>query len=160
MKQISLTQGYITFIDNDDFTEVSKHKWCYHGGYAVRGIRQGNKTRLVRLHQQLMGFPGMPIDHINQNKLDNRRTNLRMATKAQNLMNRGPNKNNTSGYKGVSHVHSSSRLKTKQWKAQIVVSRKLKPLGYFSTPELAAMAYNAAALKYHGEFAYQNRLAV
>src|ERR1043165_3940616 len=86
------------------------------------------------------------VDHIDGNGLNNRRSNLRLATYAQSSMNRGRNIKNSSGYKGVD-------LKDGKWRAEIQVSRKKVYLGRFSTPEEAYAAYCEAAKKYHGEFA-------
>jgi hypothetical protein len=92
-------------------------------------------------------------DHINQVKHDNRRSNLRPATRRQNSCNQGKRNNNTSGYIGV--YWSKQRGK---WKAQIAVGNKRKYLGYFTDKKEAACAYNKAAKKYHGEFSVLNRV--
>lgn len=89
---------------------------------------------------------GLHIDHINTNPLDNRLCNLRLATNAENCMNRGANRNNTTGFKGV-HRHGSG------FRARIHVDGKPTNLGTHSTPELAAEAYAAASKVHHREFA-------
>jgi hypothetical protein len=91
------------------------------------------------------------VDHRDQDGLNNRRTNLRVATQSQNLSNRGPQKNNTSGYKGVSLCKATGR-----WQAIIQYGRKKKRLGRFDTPEQAALAYDKAAVALMGEFAVLN----
>jgi hypothetical protein len=88
------------------------------------------------------------IDHINENKSDNRWCNLRQATRSQNQAHRGPNRRNTSGYKGVSWDKCS-----KKWKSQIRVNYKLIYLGVFSSKEDAFEAYQIAAREYFGDFA-------
>ena len=88
------------------------------------------------------------VDHINGDKIDNRFTNLRLASNAQNAMNKGVSARNTSGYKGVSY--SERRQK---WVATIRINGKSIYLGRYSTPELAHMAYCKAAAELHGEFA-------
>jgi len=93
-------------------------------------------------------YPSAYIDHINGDTLDNRLSNLREATHQQNLFNRGANKNNTTGYKGVRKTRSGQ----KYW-AEIKIDRKSKYLGVFDSAELAHQAYCAAAAHLHGEFA-------
>lgn len=88
------------------------------------------------------------IDHINGNKSDNRLSNLRPATNAENLRNRGKQANNTTGFKGVYFSKAAGR-----YVAQIKTNSKMKYLGLFPSPELAHNAYLAAAEILHGEFA-------
>ena len=92
--------------------------------------------------------PEMIIDHIDGNPFNNKLSNLRLATVSQNAMNRGPQKNNTSGYKGVFFFK-----RDKSWQAQITISGKRKHLGYFDTPELAYSAYLSAEKVLYGDFA-------
>jgi hypothetical protein len=93
--------------------------------------------------------PSLLIDHINGVPDDNRIENLRLATNAQNLANRGKTKSNTSGFKGV-YLHNQ----TKRWVASIKHLGKKYNLGCFSTPEEAHEAYKQASLKLNGEFAH------
>lgn len=88
------------------------------------------------------------VDHESRDTLDNRITNLRDATFAQNQHNRTAQVNNTSGHKGVSLIK-----KTGRWRADIKANGVPKYLGSFATPEEAAAAYDAAALELHGAFA-------
>jgi len=92
------------------------------------------------------------IDHKNTLKADNRLDNLRASTKAQNGHNVGLRTTNTSGFKGV-HRASRAKRRTKPWVAEICTQGERRCIGYFETPEKAAAAYQAAALKEHGEFA-------
>jgi hypothetical protein len=97
---------------------------------------------------------GTEVDHIDGNTFDNRRSsNLRLCTHHQNLINKKIQKNNITGFKGVVY-----REKNKKYSAQIQCNNKSIHLGMFSNPIDAALAYNAAALKYHGEFARLNEL--
>lgn len=89
---------------------------------------------------------GREIDHVNGDGLNNKRSNLRLASRSENLSNRGKTIKNTSGYKGV--MASSGK-----WMAQIKVHRCVIRLGVFESPEDAARVYDEAARKYHGEFA-------
>lgn len=132
-----------TLIEVGDLPKALEYRWNLDKGYAKAGNR---------LHRHLLNTPeGFDTDHINGNKLDNRRSNLRIASRSQNLMNRGKTSNNKSGFKGV--CWNKYRQK---WHAQITKPDKKKHLGYFTDKNEAAKAYNKASLKYHGEFAYQN----
>ena len=107
----------------------------------------------VRMHREIMNAPaGLLVDHKNRNPLDNRRANLRLATHSQNMQNRGKFRSNaTSQFIGVCLVK-----KTGKWKAQIKHQKKYIFLGEFDSEIDAAKAYDAAAIKYHGEFARLN----
>jgi hypothetical protein len=155
--EIKLTKGKVALIDDID-ADLAELKWqasATHGGYyAVRHLARPSKTLL--LHRTILErMTGRTLtkteltDHINGDKLDNRRTNLRIATPTQNLQNRGKTKQNKSGYKGVSWYRAMGK-----WRAQITVNGKKTYLGTFATPEEAYAAYAAAAAeKLHGEFA-------
>lgn len=93
-------------------------------------------------------WPTKHIDHINGNSHDNRPSNLRLCTPSQNLSNRGKQRNNTSGYKGV-----SPNGQTGKWRVRINVNKKHLELGIFDSLTDAASAYANAAMRYHGEFA-------
>jgi hypothetical protein len=93
------------------------------------------------------------IDHIDGDALNNQKKNLRICTHAENMRNSQIPINNTSGYKGVSY-----NKRYKKWEAHISFNNKLLNLGSFNDPVDAARAYNAAALKYHGEFAKLNKI--
>lgn len=139
---VPLTQGRFALVDEADWPSVSGFSWCVDSsGYAMG--RQG------RLHNFLMGAKG--IDHVNGNKLDNRRANLRVATLAQNGHNRGKNPNGTSGFKGVSFCKQTGR-----WTAKILANGRTRWLGRHDTAEEAARAYDIAAQELHGEFARPN----
>jgi hypothetical protein len=152
MKKIQLTQGKVSLVDDSDFDELSKHKWCYRSdGYAVRMSSYPN-PKIIRMHRVIAGTPdGMDTDHINGDKLDNRRANLRTCTRSENMRNDGKHSDSTSGYKGVTW-----RKDTKKWQAQLGVKYKHINLGSFDTAEEAARFYDVAANAYHGEFARTN----
>jgi len=123
---------------------------CYYPeGYYVSLTHKG---KVVKLHRHLMNCPPhLQVDHINGDILDNRKSNLRICTQAQNAANSPRQRNNTSGYKGVSKNGDS-------WMAKIMIDKRPIYLGTFSTKELAAKAYNTAAIKYHKEFANLNEV--
>ena len=120
-------------------------------------------NRLYKLHRIIAevflnaGKPLTPqqdVDHIQPadgSHAQDRLSNLRIASRSQNLMNQTIRSNNTSGYKGVSWQKTVN-----QWKAQIVSCGRHKYLGLFATPEAAALAYDKAAKELHGEFAQLN----
>lgn len=118
-------------------------------GYPVARI-DGVRTRL---HRHVAGHPaGMDVDHINRDKLDCRRQNLRLATRQQNSCNAGRRTHNTSGYRGVYLCKF-----TRRWRAEIRANGAAHKLGRFSDPAEAAAAYDAAAIRLHGDFAVTNR---
>jgi hypothetical protein len=149
-KEIELTQGYKAIVDDDMYDELIKYKWCAH-----KMIRNGTvyATRLERMHFSVVGYPnkGMVVDHINGNGLDNRRENLRIITNQNNIRCQGINRNNTSGYRGVSWHKGKQR-----WEAKIRVNGHRLSLGRYKTAEEAARAYDAVAREYFKEFAKPN----
>lgn len=157
MKTIDISKGQIVLVDDEDFNWLSKHKWYFSHGYAVRYYgREDNKQKIARMHREIMTYSGYDIlnkqiDHIDGNGLNNTKSNLRIVTQSQNLQNRGKPSNNTSGYKGVSF----SKIINK-WEAYITVRGHRIRLGYFDTAKDAAHAYDLAAVDYHGEFAVLN----
>lgn len=153
--RIPLTQGKFAIVDKIDYEYLNQFKWCYNCGYAVRHspTAKGKRTTILMhrvILERMRHKDFKDSDHINQNKLDNRRCNLRTATRSQNLCNKGKQSNNTSGFKGVCWVK-----RDKKWLAQIRINGKRKHLGYFDSKKQAARAYSKAAKKYHGEFACQ-----
>lgn len=122
-------------------------------GYIRRGFWRDGRMQCELLHRRIAeAQPGQEVDHINGNPLDNRRCNLRVCSHMENVKNRGPSRNNTSGFKGV---YYDARRGT--FRADIRADRKKYSLGSFATAVEAAEAYNAAALKYHRDFARLNR---
>lgn len=127
-----------------------------HGYVKARSKRNNSKRKTLSIHRIVMGLPiGKQIDHINMDKLDNRKKNLRVCTNQQNCMNRAIFKNNTSGYKGVVQ---DKRKKIETWIAIIRVNYQRKALGSYLNKKEAALVYNKAAKKYFGDFAYLNKV--
>jgi hypothetical protein len=148
MKEIQLTRGKIAIVDNEDYDMLSQFNWCYSQvGYAVSRI--DNKVRY--LHRILLGENSLYVDHINRNKLDNRRSNLRVCDGTQNNANIPKPKTNTSGYKGVHWAKNAGK-----WVAQIWVRGEYNYLGLIEDVSDAAMEYDRAATENFGEFASVN----
>lgn len=155
MKKIPLGDGVFALVDAHHFDRLNKWKWYRNSqGYAVRAARisDGKKSFVVRMHHEVLNCPvGMEVDHRNMDKLDNRASNLRLSTHQQNNCNKSLQTNSTSGFKGANYDKSVGL-----WKARIKVFGKVKYLGSFGDAISAAVAYDHAAEKYHGEFASLN----
>ena len=151
MKEIPLTQGKIAIVDDADYERLSKFKWCVNGrGYAETWM----KTRLVRMHRFIMGEnKTQEVDHIDGNKLNNSRANLRFCSHSQNARNGSSHKDSSSCYKGVSWDKSRNL-----YEACIFLNGHKKYLGRFSDEKEAALAYDRAALENYGEFARLNKI--
>jgi hypothetical protein len=147
---IDLTNGGQAVIDDEDYARVSAHRWCRsRNGYAYS---TGPKRETLYLHRLVVGASGgEQVDHKNRDRLDCRRENLRKVTSAQNLMNKSISKVNTSGYKGVSFDKRRNK-----WRSRIKLNGKELNLGYYSTREDAARAYNGMAAELFGEYACLN----
>lgn len=161
MREIILTGGEVALVDDDDFDRINQHRWsiCSNGGssYARRATTVNGKDVGLMMHRVIMGITdkSLRIDHKNRNGLDNQKHNLRSATPSQNSKNKkgwGSSK-----YLGVNR---KKWRKSFRWEAKIKPDVKSKQvlLGYFKLEKDAALAYNEAAKKYHGEFANLNIL--
>lgn len=156
MKTVPLSNGLAALVDDEDYEHVVAagpwHATKPRGGrvYAQRSVRRPDGRRTTqKLHMYLTGWP--ETDHWDRNGLNNRRTNLRLATRGQNNANTRLRSDSTSGFKGVAW-HKRSRY----WYARIRVGGQTRFLGCFPTPEDAARAYDQAALEAYGSFARLN----
>lgn len=143
-KEGSQITGY-ALVDYSDFEVISRFKWHLNDeGYAVTRGRNNQKGSLLRMHRLLLGniAPKMDVDHINRNRLDNRRSNLRVVTRSKNLRN-GVNPLNTSGLRGI-YWHKSA----KKWCAEFKIEKKKFYLGLFEDIKEAARVYLEAKEKY------------
>lgn len=154
MKEIQLTRGLIAFVDDEDFEVLSQYKWfATDSGYAARNVVENGKPRVKSMHRIILGLtdPKVLTDHIDGNKTNNIKSNLRPCNHSQNACNKPKPGVNMSGYKGVSW-----QSKTGSWSAKIKINKKDIWIGEFDSKEEAARHYNKAAAKYHGEFALMN----
>jgi hypothetical protein len=150
MMQIPLTKGQCAIVDDEDFEYLQHYSWSFTVAGAQTRIRGSRKHWLM--HRMIMLPPDdLVIDHINHNKLDNRRSNLRIATQRENSQNCRPVKGHE--FKGVGVVRGKKATK---YTARIGHKGQQIYLGTFVTAVLAARAYDSKALELFGEFACLN----
>jgi len=153
MKEIKLTQGKVTLVDDEDYEYLNQWKWHTvrkrNIFYAERRLSKVHKQKIIIMHRVIMKTPSnLTVDHINHNGLDNRKINLRNCTNQQNLMNRLSRDN--SNYLGVSYNNKGFI------RARIGFNRYQFHLGYFKNEIEAALAYDKKAKILFGEFANLN----
>lgn len=155
-RSIPLTKGMTTIVDVDDYDAISAiGRWCYsNSGYAVHYYQdeQGRRKTLYLhrvIYQRILRHPIPPnfqVDHCNRNRIDNRRRNLRLATRSQNQAHKGLQVNNTSQYKGISFNRGC-------YEARIRHQGKRLHLGRYADGQEAALMYDAASRLLNREFA-------
>jgi hypothetical protein len=161
MRELQISKGCTALVDDEDFELVSKWRWSYCKGYAVRreryGPRKENRAKWIYLHRFVLGLTdnsGLSTDHINRNRLDCRKENLRLVSHRENCLNT-PKKTYKHGasskYKGVSF-----NKKLKKWRARVYEHGKEMLVGNFLTEDEAALAYNAMVTKLRGNLATLN----
>ena len=163
MKEIPLTQGLFAQVDDKNYDWLMCYKWCAHKEgrviYALGNIwdKELKKCKQIRMHRLIMNTPkNLEVDHIDHNGLNNQEHNMRNCSRRENGANSRCMSDNLIGYKGVSKT-----LKGKNKgciKAFININGKQQHLGYFKNPIDAARAYNKAAKKEFGEYAYLNEV--
>lgn len=149
---IPLSNGQFATIDAVDVPLVEGYNWTAFSApktfYARRQAKVDGVEKTLWLHRVIAGTPdGLFTDHMNGDGLDNRRCNLRLASKVENGMNAKRGDRNSSGFKGVSW-HKPAR----KWQARISVNRKQLHLGLYLSAEDAHAAYARASAELHGEF--------
>ena len=136
MKEIELTQGRVTLVDDKDYEWLSQHKWHFDR-YAYRTVKAGKHKRSVRMHREILDAPkGMEVDHINGDKLDNRRSNLRVVTRSVNSRNQCRRKS----YDAPAGVYWD-RFRNK-WKVVTSLEGKQWNIGRYTAREEAIQAYS------------------
>jgi len=153
MKEIELTRGKKALVDDEDYDWLNAKKWYAEKFTHTYYARKRENNILISMQNIILNVSSpLRVDHIDGNGLNNQRSNLRIATHRQNMINIGKRrKNPTSKYKGVSFDKSRNK-----WTASMGVNYKCISLGRYNTEEEAAIAYNEAAKKTHGEFARLN----
>lgn len=156
MEKIYLTgksaNGRYAIVDDDFYEHAKKYSYSDCGfGYAIRTGGKDGKKFHIRMHTEVMGGKkeGLVIDHINGNKLDNRKENLRFCSEKENQRNKRVYKQNKIGYKGV-------KKRFNRFVATIGYNNKILYIGSFETAIQAAKRYNHFARQLHGEFARLN----
>jgi hypothetical protein len=159
-RRINLGEGQWTILDEEDYNRLKDFKWVVHGSgksgenlYAVRfKLVSPKKTAMISMHREIMNpTDDRFVDHKNCDSLNNRRRNLRLATRSQNIQNRRKKKNTASQFVGLNFYKPSKR-----WDSRITHEGKRIKLGRFDSEIEAAKAYDEAAKKYYGEFARLN----
>lgn len=167
VRKIGLTRGLVAIVDAEDYERVAEFNWYAvpsdppGGFYAVRGTRIGGKYRNVFMHNELLGIQSggsLEVDHKDHDGLNNRRDNIRLVERFQNMRNRRKLTAKTSAFKGV-YWKKANLI----WEARIAAGvmlpsgkRKQLILGQFRSETDAARAYNDAAVEHFGEFAVLN----
>lgn len=157
MKKIPLTQGKVTLVDDWEYENLNKYKWCVrkcqNASYAMRRSARKNKT--IYMHHLILPLTSnLEVDHIDKDGLNNQRHNLRLCTRQQNMMNKKSSTGCYSKFKGVTWYRRQHK-----WVTRITIDRRRVSLGYFDSEKEAALAYNAAAIQYFGGFAQLNNLS-
>lgn len=154
MKIIVLACGSKALVDDEDYEKVSVLRWHLHKSDNNSYARARNSNgKFVKMHQFITDGKYERIDHMDQNGLNNQKSNFRYCTHAENMRNSRMHKNNKNGFKGVEFDRRKNR-----WRAQIKCDGKRYRGKRFRTMEEAALDYNRLALIHHGEFACLNVL--
>jgi len=148
---IKTQQGDAVLLDFEDLEKVAPYVWNKYP--SCRYVQASINNKTTSIHRLVMDAPdGKSVDHINGDKLDNRKENLRFCSHWENMKNRKPNKDGQSQYKGVVVLPNG------RFRAKIDSDGRRYGLGVYSSERDAVIAYNAAAKVLHGEFAYMNEL--
>lgn len=155
MKTIQLTQGKVALVDDADYEWLNQWKWYAFRNptifYAGRSIIKNGVKKMILMHRIIINAKkDKMVDHKDHDGLNNQRYNIRACTRSQNMQNQSSG--GSSKYLGVGWVKSANK-----WESRIKSNDKRKFLGHFKTELEAAIIYNIAARKYHGEFANPNK---
>ncbi len=165
---IPLTQGKYAIVDTEDYDYLMQWKWYTasspHTYYARRNIpipatdTLPYKQKIIAMHQVVVINPlhVEHFDHKNHYGLDNRKSNVRPCSCSENQHNQRRRSGGASKYKGVFRISEAAGNKRKKWQAIIRHNKRNIYLGYYYTEQQAAKAYDEAAIRLFGEFAYTN----
>lgn len=161
MAEIQLTRGYVALVDDEDYKQLNKFTWQAQLTtnsdlvYASRSVKINGIKKKILMHRQIMDVANETIlvDHKDNNPLNNQRSNLRLCSKKENQKNVRVHRDNPSGFIGVSWRPSRNKFR-----ARIYDNGKEVSLGHFINAVDAAVAYNIAAIRVHGEFANLNKV--
>jgi len=152
MKKIALRGkngiGKFALVDDEDYEKLAPLTWRLSGGYPAISRRAGG-IRTIYMHRMVLDHKSRHTDHINGNKLDNRKSNLRACSPGENTRNTGPRKGRK--YKGTS-------TNGKHWRAYLMHEGVEHIVRGFDTEKDAAIMYNYLAKRYHGDFAFLNKI--
>jgi hypothetical protein len=143
---------HTVYVDEQDVELVSKHTWHINNyGYVMTFIRSGTKYQGVSLHRLLVNPGNLQVDHINRNRLDNRRSNLRVCTSHQNRLNTSIAPTSISGYRGVC-------IARKAFRVRITINHVRHDYGNYACRHHAAVVANIALRTLHGDFCSLNKV--
>lgn len=153
-KRSDAKRKWLIMVDDEDYDFLNQFSWQAdkYGCVSTHGNKNQKRTLIHRLIIKVP--PNLEIDHKDGNRLNNQKSNLRLASSSQNKCNRGPRIDTKSGYKGVSW-----HKQRKKWTVRIQNGKTYKHLGLFIDIKDAIKAYNNASQKYHGEFAFINLIS-
>lgn len=141
--------GLVSLVDDSDYETIASHRWYVdRDGYPVASVRHAGKRSTITIHGLLIGIvPGMFADHIDGDRLNNQRSNLRHCTPSQSSMNRARPSHNTTGVRNVS-LHRSGK-----YKVHVQANGECRYFGLYDTLAAASVAANAARTALHREYA-------
>ena len=142
-KEIILNTGDVVFVDDADYEWLTLHKWFLDGdGYAKRTDRSGSRGRHVSMHRKILTAPAhLEVDHIDGNRLNNQRSNLRLVTRSQNAQNlQGARRDSRTGVRGVEFVKGSK----KPYRAYLYINGRHLSFGFFANLNEADAAVREA----------------
>jgi hypothetical protein len=151
-KEIPLTKGAIALVDDSDYDWLmTQGRWSLSNkGYAQHWYKLNGQRKALLMHRLILSAPPhLHVDHINGNRLNNCRENLRLASRSENNANRAMMPSNSSGYRGVNRNR-------KHWEARIKYQNQRIYLGSFADAQEAALSYDAAARLLFADFAKLN----